>query len=50
MECNEGKKKKDWTDRVKHLVGHGRGGAWKAHSAEVIRLGSHARGQSEREC
>lgn len=44
------KKKKDGTDTVKHLVGHSRGGAWKAHGAEVIRLGSHTRGQSERKC
>ena len=43
-------KKKDGTDTVKHLVGHGRGGDWKARSAEVIPLGSHTEGQSEREC
>lgn len=50
MECNEGKKKRqDGTDTVKHLAGHSRGGAWKAHSTEVILLGSHAQGQSERE-
>lgn len=29
-------KRKDGTDTVKHLVGHGWGGAWKAHSVEVI--------------
>lgn len=41
-ECYEAKIKNGY--RVKHFVGHSRGGDWNALSDEVILLGSHPQG------